>query len=166
MAGHGGAPDPTAVANLAHSANHSRALAAILAELRADVMDIAVGDFTGQQLQLSNFPVSGSKRVVVMRTGNGNPSFAVPVTPVLVLPFNEGRLGGVIVNTGATAVTLFLTQNSVDADNPLQALAGVPAIWLAASGGSWDFRLGNVMWAGSVTAQASVSPSTLTIAEV
>ena len=68
-------------------------------------------------------------------------------------------MGGRIVNTGSVAVTLYLTERAVP-------VVGVPAVWLAPSGGTWDMRLGNVLWCGNVSAIAASATSTLTVAEV
>jgi hypothetical protein len=42
---------------------------------------------------------------------------------------------------------------------------GAPQLYLAAGGGSWDLRLGALLWCGTVIA-FSQAGSTLTIAEV
>lgn len=134
-------------------------LEALLAEARAELLEVAVADVQARELVLDQFPVPGAKRAIAYRTGSGADVFAVPTTGVLVLQANESRLGGTIVNSGANAVLLYLTNTGA-------ATPGRPAIWLAASGGSWDFRLGNILWSGSVSAVAQVSASTLSVAEV
>jgi hypothetical protein len=157
-------PDAATTAVAVHTAQHSKLLAALLAEARADTLDLAVGDFNMQETMLEHFPVAGIKRLCVRRTGFGFPSYPVTTTPTLAVPYNEGRLGGSIVNTGTNPVLLYLTAQELDVT--VQPEAGIPCIWLAGSGGSWDFRLGNVLWAGSVTVAATTATSTLAIAEV
>lgn len=139
----------------------TRLLTALLSQQRAGPLEIAVGDFSQRELVMDSFPVAGSRRALVFRSGAGTDNVPVPAAPagVLVLPENAGRLGGAIVNSGAAPVILYLTVNA--APTP-----GAPAIWLAASGGSWDFRLGNVLWSGNVSAAGQGGVSALTVAEV
>lgn len=150
---------PQQVAANVELGKHSQFLQAILAQLRTQVLQVAVGDTQQQELSLNNFPVAGAKRVIAQRNGAGYDFFSVPTTGALVLSVNEGRLGGQIVNSGANAVVLYLWANGA-------AGAGKPAIWLAPNGGSWDFRLGNLTWCGSVSAVAQTGASTLSVAEV
>src|SRR5581483_6957930 len=110
-----------------------------------------------QEILLDNFPVAGSKRIIVRRTSYGYDSLPVPTTGVLALQADSARLGMTIVNSGANPVILYLTSTGV-------ATPGAGAIYLAANGGAWDGRLGNVPWFGGVTAVAQTSASTLTIA--
>ena len=159
MSEHPVAPDSGTVASAVELAKQTAILGELLRQDRADLLDIAIGDFQGREMVLEQFPTAGSRRIIVFRTGAGNPSLAVPTTGVLALPDNAGRLGGAIVNSGTNAVVLYLCGAGI----PTQ---GVPAIYLSANGGAWDFRLGNVLWAGNVTAVALVGASTLTIAEV
>jgi hypothetical protein len=147
-----GQVDPSGVALATLMAEHTPLLHSILAELRADVIDLGVSDAQGREMMLEQFPVAGSKRVLVYRTGNGTDGLAVPTTGVLVFPANEARLGLTLINTGANAVILYLTD---------QRKAGSPAVWLAAAGGAWDGRIGNLSWAGNVFAVAQVGASTL-----
>ena len=159
MSEHPVAPDSGTVASAVELAKQTAILGELLRQDRADLLDIGVGDFQGREMILEQFPTTGSRRVIAFRTGNGNPSMTVPTAGVLALPDNAGRLGGQIVNSGGAAVVLYLCGAGI----PTQ---GVPAIYLAANGGSWDFRLGNLLWCGNVTAVAQGSPSTLTVAEV
>lgn len=151
--------DPAHVAQAMELGEHSKLLRALLAEARTNPIDIAVADSQHREMVLDQFPVTGSKRALVYRTGSGFDGLAVPTTGVLVLGSNVARLGGTIVNLGANAVILYLTSTGVQT-------AGAPAIWLAATGGSWDFRLGNVLWCGSVSAVAQTAGTTVTVAEV
>lgn len=152
-------PDPAHVALAVDQGRQTGLLAAILAEMRSDTLDVGVADYAYRQMVLDNFPVAGAKRVLVRRTGNGADTFPVPTTGALVLPDNAGRLGGTIVNSGANPVILYLCDGGA-------ARPGSPAIYLAANGGSWDFKLGNLLWCGNVSAVAQTAASTLTVAEV
>lgn len=152
-------PDSASVSATVELARQTAILAATLSQERASIIELAAGDMQHRERMLEDFPAPGSKRLLVHRTGNGNDVAAVPTTGVLALQGNTARLGGTIVNSGANAVILYLCGAGV-------ATPGAPAIWLAANGGSWDFRLGNVLWCGNVTAVAQVGASTLTIAEV
>jgi hypothetical protein len=156
---------PSMIAVAAGLGEQTPLLAAILAELRSGALETSVSDARGREMILSKFPITGAKRALVYRTGAGNDAIAVnaatyaTAVPALVMTANEARLGGRIVNTGAAAVTLYLTERPVP-------VVGVPAVWLAGSGGSWDLRLGNVVWCGNVSAVAATGTSTLTIAEI
>jgi hypothetical protein len=159
------APAPSLVAVAAGLGEQTPLLAAILAELRSGTLEMSVSDAHRREMILSKFPITGAKRALVYRTGNGADAAAVPTatlsTPIgaLMLPSNQARLGGQIVNAGAVPVILYLTERPVP-------VSGIPAIWLAASGGSWDFRLGNTVWCGNVSAIGQGGTSTITIAEV
>jgi hypothetical protein len=139
-------------------ARQTAILHALLAESRSEVLEVSVHDGRGRELIMEKFPVTGAKRVLVYRTGNGFDNFAVPAAPgALVLPANEARLGLRLANSGATnAIVLYLAESQ---------RAGVPAIYLPA-GASWDGRLGNVLWAGNITAVALTAPGTLIGGEV
>jgi hypothetical protein len=156
--------DPSGVALATLMGEHTPLLASILSELRASTLEVGVGDQKFRQMVLDQFPVAGCKRIIAYRTGNGTDAQAVATAtyaaPIngLVIPANEARLGGAIVNIGTVAVNLYLT------DRPVPVV-GVPALQLAA-GGSWDFRLGSLVWCGNVSAVATSTTSTLTVAEV
>ena len=133
-------------------------LQAILADTRTDVLEVAVGDSAQQQLTMSKFPVAGAKRVIAHRTGNGNDALQVPTAPqsAKVLGSNEARLGLTIVNYGSAAAILYLS------DRPRP---GVPAMWVGPAGGTWDGRMGNLLWCGHVSAAGLGGSTTLTVAE-
>lgn len=136
----------------------------IIAE-RAKILQIVVGDFDRQESVLQESPAPGSKRLLIPRFGNGTDQAtgaAITTTPVEILEKNEGRVGGTIVNYGANAAFLFLCN--------LGNLTGGqvhqrPTVWLGAGGGSWDFRLGNVLYGGTVCAASTTLTTTLTVAE-
>lgn len=163
--GNGTGIDPSGVALATLMAEHTPLLASILAELRSGTLEVGAGDIKFRQMILDQFPVAGCKRLLAYRTGNGTDAAAVATAtyaaPIngLVLPANEARLGGAIVNTGANPVNLYLT------DRPVPVV-GVPALQIQGTGGSWDFRLGGLLWCGHVSAVAVTGSSSLTVAEV
>lgn len=109
-----------------------------------------------------DFPVEGGTRWIIPRLATGG-TFGVPTAPVLLLPANNRRLGGTIVNKGAHNINLFLAgPNTVAASGG----AGIAPVWLKSEGGSWDFRLGSLLWCGSVCATAETAESSVTVAEV
>jgi hypothetical protein len=139
-------------------------LQALLAAARTENVQVGVSDAQAQEMTLEHFPVAGSRRVLVRRTGNGNDNFPLPTTGALVLPANEARLGCRITNTGANPVLLYLAD---------QARKGAPAIYLGVAtpgnevlGASWDGRLGTIAWAGNVFAVPQGGATTLAIAEL
>jgi hypothetical protein len=147
-----GQVDPSGVALATLMAEHTPLLAAILAAVRTDVLEIAIGDVQYRQMVLDQFPVAGAKRVLAYRTGNGFASLPVPTTGVSVLPANEARLGCQFTNSGTNPIVLYLSD---------QARAGVPCVYLAPSGFTWDGRFGNLAWSGNIFAVALVGASTL-----
>ena len=151
MPGNGFA-DPSHVAIAAGLGEQTPYLRAILAELRSDILEVGVSDAQGRELVLDKFPVSGRKRVLVYRTGNGFDSLPVPTAGTLVLAANEARLGLTLINTGANPIVLYLADGR---------RSGVPAVWLAATGGTWDGRFGTLAWSGNVYAAAQTGASTL-----
>jgi hypothetical protein len=107
-----------------------------------------------------DFPVEGSRRWIIPRLATGG-SFAVPTTLVSLLASNNRRLGGTIVNKGEHNIRLFLSSPQTAGTQ-----GGIAEIWLRANGGSWDFRLGSLLWCGSVCAMAEGEASVATVAEV
>lgn len=131
----------------------------ILEALDTNVEQICVTDDSSQPGLQKDFPVKGAQRWIIDRTPDGRnlPLENGVITPVL--PANVNRLGGTLVNNGEKAITLYLAK-------PSQINAGTATIILSANGGSWDFRLGNLFWCGSVTAKAVGGASEVSIAEV
>jgi hypothetical protein len=109
-----------------------------------------------------DFPVEGGKRWLVSRLATGG-DFVVPSAELVhLLAANNRRLGGTIVNRGAKPVKLILsTRRAAGAQ-----ATGLGPIWLQSGGGSWDFRLGSILWCGSVCAIAEGAESTVSIVEV
>lgn len=153
----GNGADTAKVAEAVELGRQTALLHALLAAARSDVIDLGVSDAQGREMTLEQFPVAGSKRVLVYRTGNGTDGLAVPTAGVIVFPANEARMGLTLINAGANAVILYLSD---------QQRKGVPCVWLGANGGSWDGRLGNLLWAGNVFAVAQAGASTLVGGEV
>lgn len=144
-------------------------LEAILTSRRYDIVDLVVGRFAYQEMVLEDVPGPGARRILVDRQGQGQAALAVPsgtVTPVL--PVNEARVGGEIVNWGATNVALYLC-DAGDIGGVGNALspqaANRPALVLNAGGGSWDYRLGNILYGGAVQAAGIAGATTLSVAE-
>jgi len=154
-----GAAHPEVVAYGVELGKQTELLQALLGKERTDVLEVAVADSLHREMVLERFPVAGAKRVIANRTTTGNDNLLVPTTGVEVVGANSARLGGSIVNSGANNVILYLARGGL-------AAPGAGAIWLVANGGSWDFRLGNLLWCGSVSAVAQVAASSLTVAEV
>jgi hypothetical protein len=124
-----------------------------------------IDEHASEATELTNNPGPGARRLLVARFGQGSDNFAVTTTPQLVLPRNEGRLGGTIVNYGAAAVFLYLCP-----PGELKGAVGGtglprPTIWLAPTGGAWDFRFANALWGGHVTATTAAATSSLAVAE-
>lgn len=149
-------------AMLTHAMGAHDMLRKILAQLRTSTPEVAVGDNSQRELVLEQWPVAGSRRVIAYRTGQGTDGLAIATTVTDVMQGNPARMGGAIVNSGANPIILYLAKpGSVGLGG-----GGHPSIYLAATGGAWDFRLGNVTWCGHVCAIAQTAASTLTVAEV
>ena len=152
-------------------AQHDAGTAALVAELghvtgllhqmlaaeRAELVQLVVLNTPPTVERMDGFPQRGSSRLLMRRTGNGAVAATVDTTGELVIPGNEARVGGQIVNTGTVGVTLYLAD---------KAGAAIPALWLAPSGGAWDFRLGSILWAGDVFAVADSTTTPLTWGEL
>lgn len=105
----------------------------------------------------------GVTRTVAPDRSHGNDILAlVSATPQDVVMSEPGRIGGQIVNSGASPVILYLAV----ASGIQSSAAGRAGLWLAASGGAWDFRLGNALWCGPVCAVAQGGNSSLSVAIV
>lgn len=108
-----------------------------------------------------DFPVEGGTRWLIPRLATGG-SFEVPEGFVQLLEHNNRRLGGTIVNRGTHDVILILAS----AQTASGQAAGLGEVFLKQGGGSWDFRLGSLLWCGSVCARALGGESIVTITEV
>lgn len=153
-------------AHAAELATTNALLRAMVTGQRADLVHLCVTDREPAQLEMKNFPVPGSKRLIVRRSGQGGTYAVAQNTPLLLVAANENRLGGELVNSGGATITLFL---SVDLLEPGSAtpLAGGAAQMALASNATWDFRLGTLLWCGNVVGVCTASGgTTVTVAEV
>jgi hypothetical protein len=134
-------------------------------EFNAQILELCVTDREPAQLLMRNFPVPCANRLIVRRQGQGGATTLSAGVQTPVLLANENRLGGVISNSGAASAIIFLTQDLLNATTGTPLTVGTPQIFLAAAGGTWDFRLGNLLWCGTITA-LSATGTTLLVAEV
>lgn len=106
----------------------------------------------------------GFRRTVVVRTSTPPSNLSIPVTGAIIFVGNHARLGGAIVNTGANALLLVLgidLQNLTGAPMGGAAQAGYGTLWLAPNGGSWNFKLTDIIWGGSVYGYALGGTTTI-----
>lgn len=126
------------------------------------LFDVIVGDFSVPAPELLTSPPA--KRLRITKQGSGGDAVPVLAASVsLVLQRNEGRMGGQIVNYGAFPCFLYLGQL---ADLATGEIHNRPAMWVSASGGTWDFQLSSLIWGGTVCAQAIGGDTTLTVVEI
>ena len=151
-ASNGTAPQPSAIALASGLGSLEGLLSSILSAVRSETLQIGVSDAHGQGLTLEHWPVTGSRRVLAYRTGNGTDGTTITTTGQLLVPPNEGRIGMTWINAGANPALLYLTD---------QVRKGSPAVWLAANGGSWDGRFGGLPWSGNVFAVSTAATTTL-----
>lgn len=166
MAGEPQHPPGDQAGELAHAVHrsneqHRHVLQEILEQLQVAATTIGLGG-DGIDRMVENWPMAGLKRFSISnRRAQGNSALAIPAgesPATAVMPANPARLGGSIVNSGANAVVLFLTE-------PGRAVAGAGAIWLAPNGGTWDLTLSDRIWCGAVSA-VSTAGTTLAWAQV
>lgn len=120
---------------------------------------VAITDEARDPVLQKDFPVEGISRWIIHRLATGG-AFPIKLARSDILSTNANRFGGTIVNSGSNAVVLFL--GSTKANEP-----GLAQIWLGANGGSWDFRLGNMLWCGNISARCLENvESTLRVVEV
>ena len=170
MRSNGQTPPPSEVTSLAalvaEVATSNHLLQRLLTNERADVIHLCVTDREPAQLLMDNFPVPTARRLIVRRPGNGG---TIPLTAgvaTLILPANDNRLGGTVVNFGTANVTLFLSVDLLTPGTSTPLPQGSAQIGLNSGGGAWDLRLSNVLWCGSVVAVAAAGGTTMTVAEV
>lgn len=155
---------PTAVG---HVAAIRSLLSAMLLEQRADLLQLAFGPFQRQELVLVDDPIPQAKRLLVPRPGQGG---VIPIASSLittVLEENEGRLGGLIVNSGTVPVRLVFCRpgEAGGAGNaPSSQAANRPCTYLTI-GGSFDFRQGNALYGGPVQAYGVGGAGQLDVSE-
>jgi hypothetical protein len=132
--------------------------------MEAQTYSISVG---GQNVDrnIEDFPFPGWQRKGLSDLRiSGNDTFPVlaAAAPVQVMTGNPGRLGGQIVNSGSGSCLIYLASANRVTTAPN---AGMPALFLSAMGGAWDFLIGNVVWGGAVSA-FSTAGTTLTAIQV
>jgi hypothetical protein len=108
----------------------------------------------------ADFQLPGMKRLVIARAPIGGLVNVSSTEFVRVCFANRKRIGGTIVNDGEFPVRLVLAQPEKAAQPALSR------VYLAKGGGSWDFRLGPLFWAGNISAIAIGGASTLSLSEV
>lgn len=157
--------DGTSPAGLAGRADHAlsrldEVMDLILEALDTRVEQLCVTDVSSDPGLQKDFPVRGAQRWVIHRLAVGGVRELVAATPTDVVAPNVNRLGGTIVNQGATTVVLTLASAAADV-----AQEGLAEIVLTPNG-SWDFRLGNILWCGTISAESLAGAGKITIAEV
>lgn len=162
--GHAPAPDHGPL--LAAIGDTNALLRALLAQESADISELCVSDREPPEALMANFPTRGVQRMIVRRPGNGGTYPLAAGNPTPVLQANENRLGGSIINSGANAVTLYLAADLLQPGSNTPLPQGAPQLRLNGGGGSWDLKLSDVLWCGTVVAVADTGGSTLSVAEV
>lgn len=132
----------------------------LIKEFNSALIEVCVTDREPPELRMRNWPVPGAERLIVHRSGEGGTFTVAQNTPVLLLPSLETRLGISVINSGANPATLFLTNDLVAPGATAPFAQGTAQIFLAANGGAWDGKLGNIFWGGSVTAVCTVAGGT------
>ena len=130
---------------------HAAKLEEIRKLLEGSVLQISLGGTPNDRLIYDN-PIPGINRYSLSdRRISGNDNLVIPAqtTPAtLVAPALPGRLGGSIVNIGANPCFVY----AADLGRVVYQAGGIFTMWLVATGGSWDYRMGNALWDGPVVA--------------
>lgn len=143
-----GEPQTAPVIDLEHidALEELRLLREIRDNGRSSQVNVAISDTVAEPLQINDFPTEGSSRLVLPRIPTGGGIEVSKAKSVQLLEPNLNRYGGTIVNSGKNSVILILTEAA-------RGLApAVAQVWLIREGGSWDMRLGNMLWCGAVSA--------------
>lgn len=114
-------------------------------------------------------PAPGINRQVVIRTAVPPNNLSIPVAGAIVYQDNPNRFGGVIVNTGTNPLLLVLgvdLSNNAGIPQGGAAQAGYGSLWLSSAGGSWDFRLSDIVWGGSIFGFGLGGTTTIVGAEI
>lgn len=127
---------------------------------RAGASQLVVSEQAPPSITEVDYPVPGVKRWLIPREVGGGVFNLESEVWTSVIPGNRSRLGGSVVNKGATGLLIKLTSLG----RATQPAHGV--LWLAAKGGSWDFRLSDVVWAGSVVVFSEGGIGEVAVAEV
>lgn len=128
-------------------------LADLIAETAAGADLILVSPAAQAPYLVKDFPFDGARRGLVRRESNGPANTIVTVAGVLLYDADVNRLGGILRNTDAVnGITLWLAERA-------QGARG--SVWLAPNG-SWDFKLGELLWGGAVFAVAAAGTPAVT----
>jgi hypothetical protein len=134
----------------------------------AGIQSAAVTDDETPPDLIVDFPIKGSERILIQRSATGGAVGLVVASYANVLPSNNRRIGGTIVNRGEADARLLLTTAQLAGAPGTQGAFG--SITLKAGGGSWDMRLGPLLWAGNICAAAiktgAIEVTTLDVVEV
>ncbi len=148
-------PDPAVAAELA-------LLQQIRDGVRGGAQNIAITEEAVPPMLTQGFPVPGAERWLISREPTGG-VVALPEGQInQVLAANRARIGGSLVNEGKVDVRLFL----VDVNTARSGSAGRGTLWLGRNGGTWDFRLGTLLWGGSICALPIEGASSIAVVEV
>lgn len=147
--------DPTIAAELA-------LLREIRDGVRGSATNIAITEEAINPILTQDFPVPGGQRWLIPRQPTGGIVALAEGVPTDVLVANRSRIGGSLVNEGKVDVRLFL----VSAEVAAAGSAGHGTLWLGKNGGTWDFRLGTLVWGGSICAQPVEGNSSIAVVEV
>ena len=146
--------------------NTRRLLEQMLNAQRAGLVNVVTGNFSYREAVLLDSPSTLSKRLLVPRYGAGG-LVSLGTTIASVLSANEGALGRIVVNSGASPVILYfaIAGDLGGVGNPPSAQAANRPQMSLATGGIWYGKIGEVTYAGEVNAAATTATSTLTVAE-
>jgi hypothetical protein len=124
-------------------------LVALNREVRLSGLAVAIGN-SGKGQILENWPndeISVPRGILSGSTAWGASFALAAATATQLVGRAPGRLGGSAVNSGANPVTLYLgSLTDLNAGKPQ------PQLWLAGTGGAWDFRVSGMLWVGDVCA--------------
>jgi hypothetical protein len=137
--------------------NLVRLMEDLLSRENTSLLQIAVIDGDRQARKLVNWPVAGAGRYVVQKRGLGNPTGGLVLaqnTPALIASADMARLGGCITNIGSNPVWVYSCDLATYGATPQPS---IPQHWLAAGGGSWDLKDGNILVCSSLVAVCTVS---------
>lgn len=132
---------------------------------RSSVTQLCVTDREPAQLQMRNFPVPGAQRLIVRRPGAGGSYTLVANTPALLAAANENRLGLIVCNSSAHAITLFGSNDLLEPGTSAPLAAGAGQLILG-PGQIWGGLLGNLLWCGSVLAVDATGGAVVSVWEV
>lgn len=99
-------------------------------------------------------PHKGIRRTIAQRTAIAPMNTSIPTNGAPIFPDNPNRFGGAVINTGTSPLLIVLGVDFTGlSGSPFEGSTGpggYGTLWLAANGGSWNMKLTDVLWAGSV----------------